>query len=212
MNDDLDRDLSPQALLARAYALKDAEQSLALYRDWAESYDATMLDGLGYLTPALTAALLLRFLPDQDTAILDVGTGTGLAGAELAARGFNCIDGIDISPQMLGVAGSRSVYRNLVEADLTRPLPLPDAAYGAMICTGTFTHAHVGAQCLDELMRLLEPGGILACTIHGDVYDPAGFSRWLEGNNSIEMLYREAGTYYRDSVTPEGLYLVWRKL
>ncbi|MEZ5871615.1 MAG: hypothetical protein R3D32_07145 [Nitratireductor sp.] len=52
MNDDLNRDLSPQShfSLALPYALKDAEQSLALYRDWAESYDATMLDGLGYLT------------------------------------------------------------------------------------------------------------------------------------------------------------------
>ncbi|MCB1428224.1 MAG: methyltransferase domain-containing protein [Nitratireductor sp.] len=202
---------TPGEMLARAYALEDQSQALALYRDWAADYDATMLDGLGYLTPSRTAKLLAGLVDDKATPILDVGSGTGLAGVELASLGYTLLDAVDISPEMLAVAAARSVYRNLVEADLTRSLPIADATYGAMICTGTFTHAHVGAQSLDELMRCLAPGGIFACTIHGDVMEPSGFADWLNGNDSIEMLYREPGTYYRDSKQPEGLYLAWRK-
>jgi len=49
--------VSPQAakLLERAYALNGDEQSRALYRDWAETYDETMLQGLNYLSPARVA-------------------------------------------------------------------------------------------------------------------------------------------------------------
>ena len=202
---------SPEGLLARAYALEDREQALALYRDWAATYDRTMLEGLGYLTPHRTALLLARHVPDRRTTVLDVGSGTGLAGVELATLGFSALDGVDISPEMLAVASARAIYRKLFEADLTGPLPMGDGAYGAMICTGTFTHAHVGARCLDELMRCLAPGGVFACTIHSDVLGPAGFGDWLEHNTMIEMLYREPGTYYRDSREPEGLYLAWRK-
>ena len=45
-------------LLERAYGLDDDEDTRRLYRDWAETYDNTMLDGLGYLSPRLISQLL----------------------------------------------------------------------------------------------------------------------------------------------------------
>jgi len=78
-----DRQTDAAALVQRAYALSSAEESKALYRDWATSYDQSMLDGLGYLTPTLTAELLTRHLDARDAAILDIGSGTGLAGVAL---------------------------------------------------------------------------------------------------------------------------------
>ncbi len=38
-------------LLERAYALSSDTDTHELYRDWAETYDKTMLEGLGYLSP-----------------------------------------------------------------------------------------------------------------------------------------------------------------
>ncbi len=202
------------ALLARAYALKDAGEARALYREWATSYDATMLEGLGYLTPARTADLLAAYAEGRDCRVLDVGSGTGLAGAALAAHGFTNIDALDFSPQMLAVAQARGVYAKLIEADLTQPLALPSDSYDAMICTGTFTHAHVGAQCLDELFRVLAPGGMFACTVHKDVWHSAGFSvkiASLERAGTLAVLYHQPGIYYRGSVEPEGYYCVWHR-
>jgi predicted TPR repeat methyltransferase len=207
-------DDAARAMLERAYALKGASEALALYRDWAENYDRTMLEGLGYVTPARTAQLLAAYLTGREASILDVGAGTGLAGAELARCGFTRVDALDFSPQMLAVAGSRGVYARLIEADLTQPLPLADGAFDAMICTGTFTHAHVGAGCLPELFRVLKPGGLFACTVHKDVWHEAGFAERVAEMalcGTLAVLYHQRGTYYSNSQSPEGWYCVWQR-
>jgi predicted TPR repeat methyltransferase len=207
-------DEEARKMLERAYALKDAGEARALYRDWAREYDATMLEGLGYLTPARTAALLAAYLPDRRAAILDAGCGTGLAGVELARLGFDHLNGLDFSPQMLEVAGARGVYSRLFEADLTQTLPLADASFDAMICTGTFTHAHVGAACLPELFRVLRPGGLFACTVHKDVWEEAGFAAMTQDLalcGELAVLYHQPGTYYSHSQSPEGWYCVWQR-
>lgn len=210
----LSEELTPQALLERAYSLGNDEEARALYRDWAQSYDETMLEGLGYCTPRVTSALLAQHVEDKTQPVLDVGSGTGLAGVELAGLGFATLDALDYSPEMLAVAASRGVYRATIETDLNEPLDMADGSYSAMICTGTFTHAHVGAGCLPELFRVLEPGGIFACTVHKDVWEDAGFaaeSEKLARAGVLETLSRVPGAYYTASTDPEGWYIVWQK-
>ncbi len=207
-------DANAREMLERAYALKDTEEARVLYRDWAQGYDKAMLEGLGYLTPARTAQLLAAYMPGREARVLDVGAGTGLAGAELARLGFTHVDALDFSPQMLAVAGSRGVYETLVEADLTKPLALAGNLYDAMICTGTFTHAHVGAVCLPELFRVLRPGGLFACTVHKDVWEEAGFADMTASmtlGGTLAELYHQPGTYYAGSLSPEGFYCIWQR-
>ena len=112
--------VSPEAaeLLERAYALDSDEKSRALYRDWAQTYDETMLQGLHYQSPQTVARLLAAHLPDRQAAVLDIGCGTGLLGQGLAEHGFGTIDGLDVSPEMMQVAQRRGVYRRFIEADL----------------------------------------------------------------------------------------------
>ena len=201
-------------MLERAYALKDAGEARALYREWAQGYDKAMLEGLGYVTPARTAQLLAAYLPRCEARVLDVGAGTGLAGVELARLGFTQVDALDFSAQMLAVAGSRGVYETLVEADLMQPLPLAGNLFDAMICTGTFTHAHVGADCLPELFRVLKPGGLFACTVHKDVWVEAGFAEMTDAmalGGTLAVLYHQPGTYYSGSQSPEGYYCIWQR-
>lgn len=201
-------------LLARAYALQTETESKALYRDWAQTYDETMLDGLGYVTPQRTADLLSSALHDRQANILDVGAGTGLAGVELARHGFVNLDALDYSAQMLAVAGKRGIYQNLLEADLNQPLELENETYDALICTGTFTHAHVGAACLDELFRILKPGGGFACTVQKDIWDEAGFKKTcerLENSDIMTTQSFEPGTYFETSTEPDGWFILWQK-
>ncbi len=203
-----------EALLQAAYSLKDDREAQELYARWAQTYDDTMLNGLGYLTPAKTARLLSRYLPDEPSTILDVGSGTGLAGEALSRFGNHVIDALDYSRQMLAMARARGIYRNMIEADLNQPLDLPDNSWDAMICTGTFTHAHVGADCLHELFRILKPGGVFAATVHRDVFEPQGFAKTLtelEKNGVMKTVFSQMGTYYQASGEPEGWYLVWQK-
>ena len=131
-------------LLERAYALSGDADARELYRDWAETYDRTMLDD---------------HVPDKTVPVLDVGAGTGLAGQELAASGFTSIDAVDYSSDMLAVAARRAIYKDLIEADLTKPLDIADATYGAAVCTGTFTHGHVSPRAACSRFRSILGSG-----------------------------------------------------
>jgi len=211
---------SSEELLARAYALSSDADTKSLYRDWASTYDETMLDGLGYLTPKNTAKLLASVLDKKSTLILDVGSGTGLAGQNLAELQFTNLVALDYSSAMLGVAKVRQhngkpVYQDYIQADLNQTLKLADNSFEAIICTGLFTHAHVGAGCLPELFRVLKPGSYFATTVHKDVWHEGGFEEQvinLENTNVLKTHSKEMGDYFETDEDPQGFYILWECL
>lgn len=161
--------------LDSAYALGGKEETREFYKAWAETYDQTFAQDRGYRSPA-EVARRFRAAADGNEPVLDVGAGTGLIGAAL--DGVE-IDALDLSPEMLEVAARKGVYRKLITADLTGPLDIPDASYGGVVSSGTFTHGHVGPVCLPELMRITRPGALFVCTVIPAVYDSAGFGSVL---------------------------------
>ena len=208
--------VSPQAarLLERAYALDSDEKSRALYRDWAETYDDTMLQGLQYLSPQTVARLLADHLADRQAEVLDIGCGTGLLGQGLAGHGFTTIDGLDVSPEMVQVAQRRGVYRNFIVADLNQPPAIADARYGGMSCCGTFTHGHVGAGCLDELFRVLRPGAPFAFTVKLEVLESLGFRARLAElvqQGRIRQVHFAHDRHYATSQQPDGVFCVYAR-
>lgn len=209
--------VSPEAaaLLERAYAIDSDAASRALYRDWAETYDTTMIDGLRYLSPATVAQLLDAHLSECAAPVLDVGCGTGLAGQSLFERGFTTIDGLDLSPEMVQVAARRGVYRAFISADLHQTLPMADASYGGAMGSGIFTHGHVDARCLDELFRVLRPGAPFAFTVKLEVWEPLGFKDKLAGLmacGSITELAFTHDRHYENSAQPDGVFCVYRRV
>jgi SAM-dependent methyltransferase len=159
--------------LHAAFALRTPGDCLRLYRDWAASYDAGFAAGMDYRLPAHVAA---AFLAGGGTGpVLDVGAGTGLVGAALRALGFTGqIDGVDLSPQMLDQAREKQVYRDLFEADITRPLPLP-GGYTGVVSSGTFTHGHVGPEAFGPMLAVAASGALFALSVNLRVWAAAGF-------------------------------------
>lgn len=162
--------------LEEAYALDSEADAIAFYDRWADDYDRQVEHGLHYVAPGEIAAALARHQEPGDGAILDVGCGTGLTGHCLANLGLSIIDGVDLSAAMLARAREKRIYRRLMEADLNAPLNLEESGYAAVISSGTFTMGHVGPEPIDGLLRLITPGGFLACTVHAKVWDDMGFS------------------------------------
>ena len=208
---------TPEQLLARAYALRgnDPEETLRLYSDWAETYDQTMLGGLSYRSPQRIAALAAVTEVRRDARILDVGCGTGLLASCLRARGFNRVDGLDYSAPMLAVAQREGRIDEVFLRDLNERLEMEAKCYDLLASTGTFTHGHVEAGCLPELLELLVPGGRLICTVHRDIWDEGGFANGLQALTEAKVAMvrsREAGCLFADEDEPSGWYLVVEKL
>lgn len=201
--------------LEEAYEINGPDDARKMYGDWAATYDDSFGKAWGYIAPREIAAILRLELAD-DVPILDAGAGTGLVGAYL--QGLT-VDAFDITPEMLAEAKAKRLYRNYILGDLTKPLALPDAAYGAVISCGTFTHGHVGAECLPELLRVTQPCALFVCGTIPAVLDGAGFGSALAklvASGEIEPVrYRDIPIYegadhpHKDD---RGLVMVFRKL
>ncbi|MCP4333404.1 MAG: class I SAM-dependent methyltransferase [Gammaproteobacteria bacterium] len=203
---------APSEFVDAAYRLED-DDMVEFYRKWAVDYDYEMLDKLGYISPASIAKILIDQLPDTEAEILDLGCGTGLTCRLLAERGYNRLDGIDLSTEMLKVSRERGIYRDLLAGDLNQPLHRDSDSYDGVISSGTFTHGHVGPEPMDEVIRVLKPGGILACTVHKDLWKAKGFAAKfaeLVDQGIANQISMVEGSYYRDGPI-EGWFCVYQK-
>ena len=204
---------APSDFVDEAYHLENAQEMVGFYRKWAADYDRQMLDELGYTAAGTIAAILSEQLADTSASILDIGCGTGLTCRLLAERGYSNLDGIDLSADMLGVARERGIYRDLLQGDVNQPLQLETASYDGAISSGTFTHGHVGPEPLAEIFRVLKPGGILACTVHKDLWQSMGFEASFDAfleQGSVSSISLKLDSYYRDRPS-EGWFCVYRK-
>tara|TARA_B100000579_G_C22778152_1_gene827737 strand:+ start:640 stop:1275 length:636 start_codon:yes stop_codon:yes gene_type:complete len=158
-----------------AYSLKTPEDSIKLYKKWAETYDEDFAQNSDYLSPKKISNFFMKHEKDTDTPILDVGAGTGLVGELLNIKGNKEIIGIDISSEMLDQAKLKNCYSSLIEADITKKIPLKNNSIGAVVSAGTFTHGHVGADAFDELLRITKPDGLFVLSINSKFFLKAGF-------------------------------------
>jgi len=206
--------LKTDDFVQEAYHLESTDEMVDFYRKWAADYDRQMLDQRGYTAPSSIAKILSEQLPDTRASVLDVGCGTGLTCRLLAESGFSQLDGIDLSQEMIEVARERGIYRNLLQGDVNQPLQLETASYDGVVSSGTFTHGHVGPGPLDEIFRVLKPGGVLACTVHQDLWQSMGFEdrfAALVDQGIASLISLELGSYYRDKPL-EGWFCVYRKV
>ncbi|MEM7426034.1 MAG: class I SAM-dependent methyltransferase [Pseudomonadota bacterium] len=203
-----------ERFLDEAYGLKDLKDVMGFYHDWAEDYDDQMEQKLGYIAPRVMAERLAAHLENKAAAILDVGCGTGLTSKYLADSGFAVFDGVDITPRMLERSRERGIYRALIEADITLPLEFADASYDAVISSGTFTLGHVGSEPIAELVRVLKPGGHLACSIHKEIWTAKGFEQKfdaLAGEGVLREVERTPGEFFK-GYGETALYFVFEKI
>lgn len=154
-----------EAHLKDVYAADgDASALGRSYDGWAGDYDADM-SGWGYRHPSVIAGMVGRHAPSTGTVILDAGCGTGVLGETLSVLGYGTIDGIDLSEGMLAVAGAKGCYRELKQQMLGEVLDFATGSYDVIVSSGVMTPGHAPASCLDELARILKPGGHMIVTI-----------------------------------------------
>lgn len=177
-----------------AYALESPDDSIQLYGDWAETYDSDFVAASGYIVYRLVAERLVLNRTLIDGPVLDVGCGTGMVGTCLRHGGVELVDGVDIAIPMLAEAAKKKtadgdpVYRNLISADLTRRLDIPDDQYAALVSAGTFTHGHLGPDSLDELWRIAAPGARCVIGVRTTHFQAANFGEKLRADVVAGMI------------------------
>ena len=160
--------------LTIAYQARTAEETRDLYDRWAQTCDTELIDENGYARPRRCTEMLSRHLTDRRAEILDIGCGTGLAGAALLREGYGTVDGCDFSPGMLAKARETGLYRRLFEADLNAPpLDAADEAYGAAVAVGVFSFSLIRPNTLGTSGRI-----DLLAEEHGDHIRGTGATGW----------------------------------
>lgn len=153
----------------------DREDLRAYYDQWAESYDES-LQTWNYQAPKQAAAMLKRLIPAEAT-IYDAGCGTGLSGLALRDAGYSGrIDGSDLSPESVELAGKRKIYDSVQVIDLDeQPLPLNNDDYDATISIGVLTYIKGLKGVLSEFCRVTRPGGYVLFTHRDDLVAEQNF-------------------------------------
>lgn len=162
-----DRSLSEvRARVGASHGITDLAHKLHFYDRWARDYDQDVAT-LQYRAPRLAVDCLTQALPGppHTMLILDVACGTGLVAAELQARGFLQLHGVDGSPGMLEQARARGLYQHLSLCTLGQePLPSPEGTFDAVLMVGALSDGQVPCSAIPELLRVTKPGGLVCLT------------------------------------------------
>jgi ubiquinone/menaquinone biosynthesis C-methylase UbiE len=144
----------------------DKVQAVREFSSWSGGYDRSILQPLlfGPAHRAMITRLRARS-GDRRTSILDVGCGTGIFAARIAAAVPRAtIWGVDLVAGML--VGGRERWKALrdqvvpVQADSER-LPFPNETFDVVTCANSFHHYPHQDWAVAEMYRVLRPGGRL---------------------------------------------------
>lgn len=155
---------------------------------YAEKWDSMELEDM----PERIARVVALTGVQPGAAVLDVGTGTGIALNELskAVGPTGVIYGIDVSTGMLRVAARKALPDNvrLILADATRPC-FTEHVFDLVLCNAVFPHFEDGPRALRELAKRLRSKGRLA------ISHPIG-------REAVNRIHQDTGMPVQDDVVP----------
>lgn len=141
------------------------EDELEAFGAWEqaawEQRAAAYAASLGELTRGSIPALLDAAAVGAGTRLLDVGTGPGLVALAAAERGA-VVRAADQSAAMVAIARAAGV--EAVRAGV-ETLPFDNASFDAAVAGYLLNHVPRPEAAVDELARVLVPGGRLAMTV-----------------------------------------------
>jgi 2-polyprenyl-3-methyl-5-hydroxy-6-metoxy-1,4-benzoquinol methylase len=155
-----------------------------------------------------------RFLgAPQGATCLDVGCGVGSHTVRLARRGFSVV-GVDFSECALGAAAENVRGQGLgdrvrLQREDLMKLSFPDASFDYVLCWGVLMHVPEVERAIDELARVVRPGGKLVLS---EINASSLHCRLLQGLNLVrrrkpDLRLSAAGMEYQ-IVTDSGVLLI----
>ncbi len=173
------------------------------FDNFATSFEEVM-SRLNYHAPALALDAVKRSIgePAGILAVLDAGCGTGLCGPLLRHYAAH-LTGVDLSRGMLDQAGGRSVYNDLVQAELTSYLTEKLERFDLIVSVDTLCYFGALGPVAAAAAAALRPGGWFVFTLEAREDDTAeGYALQPHGR------YNHAAGYVHRVLGDEGLQAV----
>jgi predicted TPR repeat methyltransferase len=142
-----------------------------LFDQYAARYDTSLTEHLAYRGPAVLREAVERVMsaaarPLRFDAVLDLGCGTGLAGAAFHPV-CNRLIGVDLSEAMVAKAAAKNLYDRLESADLIDFLEKEargETRYDLVIAADVFVYVNELSPIFAAVARLSAAGGLFAFT------------------------------------------------
>ncbi len=188
-----------EARISRARAIPNAQRSdpgyvRHLFDQFSADYDARMIGQLAYGAPQILVDLAdLVMHGRSDLTILDLGCGTGLAGAMFKPRAAR-LDGIDLSPAMIEKARLRKIYDSLAVGDIETALA---GHYDLVLAADTLVYLGDLTPLFRAVAACLTPDGYFLFTTEeksGPGFELGPKRRW-----------RHSEAYLREQAAAAGL-------
>ena len=178
--------------------------------DWYDRHALRLADTYENLDFRVTHGWLLDLLPERRGLALDVGAGTGRDAAGLAALGYEVV-AVEPSASMLREGPARHPDARIRWLD--DRLPALDAtqrtglAFDLILLSAVWQHVAPGdrPRAFRKLVRLLNPGGVLAITLRMGAADPERAMHEVS-RAEIEVLARGHGAFVERCVVAEDAH------
>lgn len=107
-------------------------------------------------------------------AVLDFGCGCGRVARHWPDLSHVAVSGVDYNAELVAWCRQNLPFGAFAVNQLAPPLGFPDVSFDLVYALSVFTHLPESLQdvWLDELDRVLRPGGHLLLTLHGEHYRP----------------------------------------
>jgi ubiquinone/menaquinone biosynthesis C-methylase UbiE len=154
------------------------ETVVAEFTQQAESFNKS---AVAWATDTLDGLVDLAE-PKQDERWLEVACGPGIIARTLAPR-VHEVHGVDLTPAMVDVARREAAAAGLTNATFAvgdaTALDLPDASADGAIARFTLHHVPVPGRLVEELARVVRPGGHVVLADHAASAD-ADAAAWAQ--------------------------------
>lgn len=186
-----------------------SEYIAELFDGYADRFDKHLVDELEYVVPEVLSHLLLdRLTEPVNSRVLDLGCGTGLVGEHLGSQVL-CLDGVDLSQNMLDKAAVRGMYASLTQADIRDFFTQTNQQWHGIVAADVLIYCGDIADIIASAYRCLLPGGWLAFSVelsmedaiiadpqtgryqHSKPYLEKVLGSWFESPNFIQQVLRQ---------------------
>lgn len=126
------------------------------YKQWWPQYDFDAYSTGRRAYERALSFLKLEPLREPGKDALEIACGDGMSGAALSIYGHQ-ITLLDYQDWR----DSRARGQTFIQADLGKPIPLPNSSYDFIFSFNAFEHIPDPALAMNEMVRILRPGGFI---------------------------------------------------